>query len=150
LNKSESIKALAVALAKAQAEFKPAPKSSTNPHFKSRYTDLATLWEHCRPVLVANDLAIVQTFEPAEAGMAITTTLLHKSGEFIGGTLTMPIERQTPQAVGSAITYGRRYGMAAILGMVSDEDDDAEGATNRNGTATANGKPNARLVDDLL
>lgn len=147
--KSDSITKLAVALAKAQAAFKPAPKSSINPHFKNRYTDLATLWEHCRPVLAENGLAIVQTFEEATGCIAITTTLLHTSGEYIGGTLTLPMDKQTPQAAGSAITYGRRYAMAAILGMVSDEDDDAEGATNRNGNGDT-GAPKSRLVDDLL
>lgn len=149
MNKSESITKLASALSKAQAAFTPAPKSSINPHFKNRYTDLATLWEHCRTTLAENGLSLVQTFEPADSGIAITTTLMHTSGEYIGGTLSLPMDKNTPQAAGSAITYGRRYAMAAILGMVSDEDDDAEAATNRSGAAS-NGTPKARPVDDLL
>lgn len=129
--KSESIVELSIALAKAQAELPAAPKDKVNPHFRSRYTDINTLIETARPVLAKHGLSVVQTFEPSDSGLLITTTLLHLSGQYIGGTMALPLEKNTPQGIGSAATYGRRYGLAAILGMVSDEDDDGEAAEDR-------------------
>lgn len=116
---------LAEAIAAAQAKLKPALKDSVNPHFRSGYASLQSVWDSARPVLEANGLSVIQTFNQSDGDlMHINTTLLHKSGEYIVGTLSMKPQQSTPQGIGSAITYARRYSLAAVLGIVVDEDDD--------------------------
>lgn len=127
---SEQINELATALAKAQGAIKHAAKESRNPHFGSNYADLASVWEACRQPLADNGLSVVQLPEESEQGVRMTTVLMHTSGQFISGTVLMPVDRATPQAVGSAITYARRYALAAMVGVCPD-DDDAEGAMRR-------------------
>lgn len=126
---SPTIAKLATALAKAQATLKAALKDATNPHFNSRYADLQAIWSVCQDVLPANEIAVMQF--PSAIGnlVTITTMLAHSSGEFIMASLTMSAQRADPQGVGSAITYGRRYGLAAAVGVVSDEDDDGNAAS---------------------
>ena len=136
MERSESIKNLAVALAAFQAEAKPVPKDAVNPHFNSRYAKLETVMEVAQPLMKANGLSVLQTFEPAAPGeLHIRTTLLHTSGEYFSGVLNLPATAHgkdaNPQSTCSAITYGRRYALAAILGLVTDEDDDGEGAMAR-------------------
>ena len=127
---SETLEKIAPALVKAQQEIEPAPKGAENPYFNSRYTTLTELWSTVREVLGKNGLSVVQVFEPSENGtILLGTTLLHESGEWIGGVLAVPVKKADPQAVGSAITYGRRYALAALLGVVSDEDDDGNAAS---------------------
>lgn len=129
-HQSDSIGKLATALSLAQADLSPAAKDSTNPHFRSKYADLQSIWNAARPVLSKNNLSVVQTFNETDGTkMSIVTTLLHSSGEWMRGTLTMNPTKADPQGIGSAITYGRRYALAAILGIVADEDDDGNGAS---------------------
>ena len=131
---SATIGSLAAALAKAQGEMSAAQKSSDNTYFKSKYADLSECWESCRGPLSKNGLAVIQTTEIKDGdaiGVVVNTTLAHSSGEWIRGTLFMPLAKKDPQAVGSAITYGRRYGMSAIVGIVADDDDDCEAAMGR-------------------
>jgi hypothetical protein len=118
------------ALAKAQAEMKTAAKDALNPHFKSKYADLASVWDAWREVGPSNGLAIVQAPVDAPDGkLRLETTLLHSSGEERTSVLTFPVSQQTPQGYGSALTYARRYGMAAMVGIVPDEDDDGNAAS---------------------
>lgn len=121
---------LAKALAKAQGAIKGAKKDSTNPHFKSRYADLASIWEACRGPLSENGLSVLQLPSAKEGLVRITTRLLHSSGEWIVGELVIPVSKWDAQGVGSAISYGRRYALAAMVGVVAD-DDDAETAVAR-------------------
>jgi hypothetical protein len=125
MEQSESIKELAAALAKVQGELKPAPKDSENPFFKSSYADLATVTKTALPVLSKNGLSVSQV---AEGEGAITTQLMHTSGEWIRGTLTLKPVKADPQGIGSALTYARRYALAAICGLAT-EDDDGNAAT---------------------
>lgn len=136
---SEQINEVAAALAKAQAVIKGAVKDSVNPHFRNRYADLASVWDACRGPITAHGLSVVQTLGTDAAGVRITTMLLHSSGQWIADDLIMPAGN-TPQTAGSAITYGRRYALAAIVG-VAPEDDDAEAAEGRNQTARPAAKP---------
>lgn len=131
MNKSEKIDLLAAALCKAQSEFKGAKKDSSNPFFKSKYADLESVWEAIREPLFKNGLAIVQgaTFGP-NGEPALYTMLIHTSGQWIEGTQALNSKANDPQAIGSATTYARRYGLAAILGIVQT-DDDAESAMGR-------------------
>ena len=118
------------ALSLAQAEIKGARKDAENPHLKSKYADLASIWEACREALTKHGLTIIQL--PSAVGPVVTveTILGHESGEFISEKLALTAQQHTPQGIGSAITYGRRYGLAAMVG-VAPEDDDGEGAMNR-------------------
>ena len=88
--KSDSIKELATALAKAQGEMEAAKKDSTNPHYKSSYADLASISDACRPVLAKNGIAHTQTFGRSEHGLQIETTLIHSSGQWISSALPVP------------------------------------------------------------
>lgn len=139
------------ALAAAQGELKPAPKNANNPHFNSTYSDLPALWATARPVLAKHGLAVVQGFEPSEKGtVAVWTAIYHTSGQSLsGGTLVLPIgNRETAQAVGSAITYARRYGLAAALGLVGDdEDDDGNAASAPTPGTSASPQPKPRQTD---
>ncbi len=130
MNKSDTIASLAAALHKAQAQVEFAKKDAVNPHFNSRYADLWRIWQAAKPVLVANGLSILQTFEKSDGEtVTVVTTLLHVSGEWVSSALTLKPTKPDPQGIGSAITYGRRYGLSSILGIVADEDDDGNGAS---------------------
>jgi hypothetical protein len=121
---------LAAALAKAQGMMGAAEKDRVNPHFKSRYATLASIVEVCRVPLSSNGLAWVQVFAPCEKGqVAIETRILHTSGETLSSTCVLPVAQATPQGVGSAVTYARRFGLAALVGIVADEDDDGNEAS---------------------
>ncbi|WP_418565348.1 ERF family protein [Pyramidobacter piscolens] len=134
MDSTESIKELATALSKMQGAMKCAVKDSSNPYFNSKYTTLAECWNTCREPMKENGLSLVQipSVEVSERGalsVFLETVLAHSSGERISSTLRMPITKQDPQGVGSAITYARRYAMCAMLGIASD-DDDGEAAVN--------------------
>jgi len=121
--KSESIAALAKAIALSQLHVENALKSSTNPHFKSKYADLAEILNTVRPVFSANGIAIVQT-PTFESGIAsVETMLCHESGEFISSVCSSPVSKQDAQGIGSAITYLRRYSLAAMCGIAQEDDD---------------------------
>lgn len=126
--KSESIAALATALAEAQGEIENATKNSQNPHLKNRYADLAEILNTVRPVLSRHGLAVSQHPAFADNMVQVETILLHKSGEWMASTITTPVQKADPQGVGSAVTYARRYSLAAIVGL-SQEDDDGHAAT---------------------
>lgn len=131
---SESIAKLAEALSKAQGKIKGASKDTANPFFKSKYADLASVWDACREQLSAHGLSVIQTTDNAPEGVCVVTTLAHSSGEWIRGKLTMQPVKNDPQGVGSAITYARRYALAAMVG-VAPEDDDGNAASGHNGNA---------------
>lgn len=124
---SEQIGELAVALSLAQASIESAHKDSANPFFNSRYADLASVWDACRGPLTANGLSVVQI--PSADGQVVTveSRLLHKSGQWIEGTLTSAAKDDGPQSIGSAITYLRRYALQALVGVAPEDDDGNEG-----------------------
>lgn len=127
---SESIKELATALAKVQASIQPASKNATNPHFRSKYADLGAIWDACRKPLADNGLSVVQMpTDSTDGRVALTTMLLHTSGEYISATCSTRLQQDSAQGVGSALTYLRRYALAAMVGIVADEDDDGNAAS---------------------
>ena len=134
MNKSESIAALSAALSKAQGEMRGAVKDSSNPFFKSRYADLASVIEAAREPLAKNGLAVIQLI--TETG-GVETVLTHSSGEWISSTIQLTPKTNTPQDAGSCITYARRYSYAAIVGL-AQVDDDAEMAMGRTSTPDRN------------
>jgi hypothetical protein len=126
---SETLAKLADALAKAQGKMKPAPLNKVNPHFKSRYADLPAVREAVVPALTEHGLSVVQVPSIDEAGnFVLITRLLHASGEWLQSSYPLPMDPGRPQALGSALTYARRYSLSAITGIAADEDDDATGA----------------------
>lgn len=120
---SDTITELATALAKAQGAMEDASKSETNPHFKSKYADLAAVREVVRAPLAANDLSVVQAARTNAGEVEVETMLLHKSGEYIAETLSLPVSKRDAQGIGSAISYGRRYGLMSLLGLAAADDD---------------------------
>ena len=123
---SESITNISKALVAFGQSMPKVPKDKINPHFKSKYASLSIMIEKATPILAANKLAIVQQID----GDCMTTTLLHESGEYITATAAMPCANPSnPQAMGSAITYARRYAYGSILSLDIDDDDDANAAT---------------------
>lgn len=115
------------ALVAVQLVITNAPTNTVNPYFKSKYTDLATAVNHCRPILAEHGLAIIQTFDGPPEAPVIVTRLLHTSGEYIEGRLAMKPVKADPQSIGSLLTYGRRYSYLAMVG-IAPEDDDANSA----------------------
>ncbi len=141
MQKSDEINELAVALAKVQGGLEGAKMDGENPFFKARYATLASVWDACRGSLADNGLSVVQTCSIGESeGLILDTTLLHISGQWISGELAVRPTKNDPQGIGSAITYARRYGLAAIIG-ICPEDDDAESATDHKSPAKKVKKP---------
>ncbi len=130
MQKSDSIKELATALAKAQGQLENASKSSTNPHFKSKYADLAEVINTVRPVFAEHGLSVMQCPSFADGIVSVETIVMHSSGEWMASTVSAPVSKQDAQGVGSAITYCRRYSLAAVAG-IAQEDDDANSAVGK-------------------
>ncbi len=125
---SEQIDLLAAALVKAQAAMKPASMNSYNPHFKSKYADLASVIEAIRKPLTDNGLSFTQTMQVSkDDGFFLATMLMHTSGQCLWSEYPLPANA-TPQQMGSALTYARRYSLSAITGTAADEDDDGDKA----------------------
>ena len=121
--KSDSIMNLAKALAAAQSVIGHAHKDSNNPFFKSKYADLASVWDACRKPLTDNGLSVTQLLSNDGPKIICTTILMHESGEFIGSDFFMLPKDDTPQAGGSCATYLRRYALQSIVGIAPDDDD---------------------------
>lgn len=120
-----NIKACA-AFVKAQAAFGPALKTSVNPAYKSRYSDLASCIDAVMEALNANGLALMQIPADCESGVCIETLFVHESGEILnGGRFRAPVTKQDAQGYGSATTYARRYGLMAACGIAPEDDDGA-------------------------
>jgi hypothetical protein len=137
---------VASALVKAQKEFGPALKSSSNPHFKSRYADLAACVEAVVESLNNNGIALTQRVSPSENGVTVETVFIHESGEIINcGQLHVPASKHDAQGYGSALTYARRYSLMAACG-IAPEDDDGNAASKR---PTAPAIPTPDITDHL-
>jgi AcrR family transcriptional regulator len=133
---SENIAELVTALSKAQGAMANVAKGSINPHFRSRYADLAAIRDVYRDPLAQNGLAIVHYPEFIDGAVEVTTILYHASGQHLGCCVRIPITQPTAQSIGSGQTYAKRYNTLGLLGLASeDEDDDGNAAT-----ASANGK----------
>jgi hypothetical protein len=141
---SDTIADLAAALAAAQGEIENAVKNSANPHFRSKYADLAEIINTVRPVFARHGLAVVQS-PSYDGGIAsVTTMLTHKSGQWIRDTASAPASKLDSQGIGSATTYLRRYSLAAFAG-IAQEDDDGNAASRK--PAAAAQVDEQRLLD---
>lgn len=153
MNKSsETLGKLFEALAKAQGVIKGSIKDSKNPFFKSEYSSLSSCWDACRAPLSENGLSVVQSINDENGRLSICTILGHSSGEYISSTLPLLSKTQDAQAIGSVISYMRRYALCAIVG-ISQTDDDGEEAMARNAPQSTNGSkttptyPQDKIVD---
>jgi hypothetical protein len=130
MNQSDSIANLAKALSIVQGKLTYAKKDSANPFFKSKYADLESVWDACRNLLAENNLSVMQfPGEYFEGAMSLNTILAHSSGEWIGQEMSVPVTKPDAQGAGSALTYMRRYALAAVVGVVQ-ADDDGNAASN--------------------
>lgn len=120
---------IAAALVAAQAEFAAIPKTAENPFFKSKYADLATVISHTQPILARHGLAVSQHPTTLDGEPALTTWVLHSSGQSLKDTMKLYAAKNDPQGQGAAITYARRFAYMAVLGLVADVDDDGQAAT---------------------
>lgn len=119
---SDPIDQLSTALAKAQGELRHAIKNATNPHFRNNYADLAEVIDSCG-ALSDNGLAYSQTLNEHRGKPYLYTTLMHKSGQYMMGRSKLLLQREDSQGLGSAITYSRRQGLSAIVGIAQKDDD---------------------------
>lgn len=127
--RSDNLTELSKALISAQSAFPALVKDATNPHFRSKYADLATVVETTRAPLAKAGLTVVQTTEFRDDGATVLlTTLLHTSGQFITSTYPLVPVKNDPQGMGSALTYARRYGLMAIVGIAPEDDDGNDAA----------------------
>lgn len=126
MNTSESIKEIATALCSFQGEVEKINKEATNPFFKSKYATLANILDVIREPLHKNGLSFVQ-FPTGQ--FRLVTRLMHNSGEWLEAEYEMQPTKNTPQEIGSCITYMRRYALGSILGLNIDDDDDGNAAS---------------------
>lgn len=146
MNKSESLKNLATALAKFQEEVKNPANTANNPFFKSKYAPLSDVLNLVRPILTKHGLSLIQSPSGNGTDIIVSTLLLHSSGEWIETEpLILKADKATAQGCGSAITYGRRYAISAVLGISSEDDDDGNHAT---GNKEVREEPKAKKVYD--
>jgi hypothetical protein len=130
MTSSENIGAIAPALIKAQSQMQGISKEGKNPAFKSKYVTLDSILDTLRPILTSNGLMLTQGSQQPETMQSVTveSRIIHTSGEWISTTVTIPVTKPDAHGLGSALTYGRRYSVSALLAISADEDDDANGA----------------------
>ena len=131
--KSNKIDKLAGSLAKAQSEMGGVAKGKTNPFYKSSYADINSCIEACMPALNKHGLSISQGNRFCNtSGYYITTMLLHESGQWLRSEIRMPLtNKKDAQEIGSACTYGRRYGLTSMVGLAQIDDDGNATVNNR-------------------
>lgn len=142
------MKQIYTAFVKAQRDFAPALKSSTNPHFKSRYADLAACVEAVIDSLNANGIGLMQKQHPSEGGVSVETVFVHESGETMSaGILHVPSSKNDAQGYGSALTYARRYSLMAACG-IAPEDDDGNAAAKAPSHRVSAPEEGFKMLDD--
>jgi len=143
------MKNIATALVKAQRAFGPALKSSTNPHFRSKYADLSACVEAVIEGLNGAGIALIQRTSEDATGVTVETVFVHESGEMLEcGKLHVPAAKQDPQGYGSALTYARRYSLMAACG-IAPEDDDGNAASRKREVVQPS-EPNVKFIEEQL
>ena len=146
---SASIEKLAEALSAAQGQMTNATKNSTNPHFKSRYADLAAVIDCSKEALAKNGLSIVQIPSGKPPFVQVTTMLMHKTGQYITGEITLKSRSDSPQDMGSAITYAKRYALSAMLNIAADDDDDGNASSKTAPAQQYTPRPTQKTSDQI-
>lgn len=129
LEHSPEIGTIAAALSGAQAKFAKIVKDTENPFFKMKYAPLSSVIEATRKAMAEAKIAVMQDVDVVESRCVVTTMLIHESGQWMKGTISLPVTKPDAQGVGSASTYGRRYGLSAFLNVAADDDDDGNAAS---------------------
>lgn len=140
MNKSESVVKIAIALLKAQKLMGGATKGASNPYFKSRYADYSAVLEACKDLLNDNGIVILQPHGTNVQGQSVVETILmHESGEWMSSETPIVVKQgNDPQALGSAITYARRYGLQSLISMPTEDDDGEKAMTRKPEAAKTN------------
>lgn len=128
IEQSAELGKLFEALAKAQAEMRPAVMDMKNPHYNSRYASLTSIQDAYREPLAKHGLALIQQIFFDGDAYWIRTLLGHSSGQWLSNEFKLLIEKSNMQGLGSAVTYARRYGISSLVGVVDTEDDDGNSA----------------------
>jgi len=153
MNKSDTIKELAIALNKAQAEMSGAKKSAANPFFKSKYANLEEVIACVKEPFADNGLSFMQFPITEDDRAGVETIVMHESGEWISGSFMLKPTKLDPQGQGSSFSYAKRYALQSILGIPS-EDDDGNAASAKKPLMTAKDAASkletAKTVDDLV
>lgn len=125
---STDITQLAKAMLQVQKELAPVTKDALNPYTRSKYATLNAIMEVCKPVLLSHGIWLTQITVPSEPGtVALLTKLTHaETGQYQAALTVLPLQKMDSQSAGAALTYSRRYGLSALLGLVTEDDDDAE------------------------
>jgi hypothetical protein len=154
---SESIKEIAGALCKMQAALRPADKENTNPMYKSKYSDINSVWGTLREPLTSNGLSVWQDATTSDTGVSIITRVVHLSGEWIEfGPFVVPLgAKKDAHGFGSCCTYAKKYSLCAALGITSSDDDDDGNAAcapakQQLSTQTKTAVPNDITPDEAL
>lgn len=150
MQSSEQIDQLATALAAAQGETEHASKDRTNPAFKSRYADLASVLDACREPLSRHGIAIMQAPSVDGSTVSVETRLVHKSGQWVSTTISAQVPDGKPTTIGSAVTYLRRYGLAAMAGVAPADDDDGAQASRPQVARLSGPRPEDLAVADAV
>ncbi len=147
---SQETKELFSALCRAQAAIHHASKDSKNPHFKSSYASLESAIDSCKPHLNSNNICLIQV--PGAEGRLVwvDTMLVHTSGQFIQGRLTIEAKGSDAHSVGGTITYARRYSILAFMGMGAEDDDGNLASGKPSPTAVAKEDPSKKELRDKL
>lgn len=129
MDTSTQVDKIILALIGIQSDLKPVVKNAENPYFKSKYATLEAVWQEVLPLLQKYNCCVVQCGGSEDGNPVLFSTLFHSSGQFVRGSypLASAVSNSNPQAIGSAVSYARRYSLCALLGVVT-EDDDANGA----------------------
>ncbi len=126
---SSELDKISDALALAQASFDVVEKNKVNPYFNSKFADLSSVIAATRPALAANGLCFSQSPYYTDNRVIVISRLIHKSGQWLENEVSLKPLADNPQAIGSTITYGRRYGLSSLLGVCADDDDDGNEAS---------------------
>jgi hypothetical protein len=129
---SENINELAKAMSEAQKNMKPASKDAVNPYFKSKYSNISSVWEAIRGPITDNGLTVWQDVITCDKTVSVSTRIVHHSGQWVEfGPLVIPLAKLDAQVIGSATSYAKRYALCAAIGVVSDDDDDGNLASSK-------------------
>ena len=139
---SEATNELFTAISKAQSLMNNAKKASDNPFFKSKYADLSDVWDVAQGPLTANGLCVIQGAESEGDSVIVSCRVCHSSGQWVESSLKLVPTKRDPQGIGSAITYGRRYLLASMTGVVTDDDDGNAASGNKEGSAKKSNRTN--------
>lgn len=147
---SPQVNEIAASLCKAQSVMQPAKFNCVNPFHKNRYADLASVMEACRVPLTSNGICTTQFTETIGEKIYLSTLLLHVSGQWIKSLFPIHVAKLDCQSIGAAMTYGKRYSLSALVGIVSEEDDDGESTYDRREKYVAPKKEQPKPINSVI